>query len=172
MRISKSVLGALAGCAFVAAPAQAQTQNQPQVVTQFNDSTVSRLLLDVQASFNIEAGPGGEKIFRASAGQNTNFTVSPRACTAEAGCVGLLLVATFARSDSRSLAELDTLLNQHNDLNSNAKIYRMPDGTVVLQSYINAVRGISYANAQAQILVFGREIGKARQALTEFGEGR
>ncbi|MEP0190787.1 MAG: hypothetical protein ABJP70_09200 [Erythrobacter sp.] len=169
MRISKSVWGALAAFALVAAPAQAQ--NQPQVVTQFNDSTISRLLLDVQANFNIETGPNGEKIFRASAGQNTNFTVSPRSCNANAGCVGLLLIATFTRSDSRSLAELDALLNRHNDLNSNAKIYRTPDGTVVLQSYINAVQGISYANAQAQILVFGGEIGKARQALSEFSEG-
>ncbi len=170
MRISKSVWGALAVGALLIEPAQAQ--NQPQVVTQFNDSTISRLLLDVQANFNIEAGPGGEKVFRATAGQSTAFTVSPRSCSADAGCVGLLLIATFTRSDTRSLAELDTLLNRHNDLNSNAKIYRLPDGTVVLQSYINAAQGISYANAQAQVLVFGREIGKARDALTEFSEGR
>ena len=143
MRVSKSVWGALAAFASVAVPAQAQAQNQPQVVTQFNDSTISRLLLDVQTNFNIEAGPNGQKVFRASAGQNINFTVSPRACNAEAGCVGLMLIATFTRSDQRGLAELDALLNQYNDLNTNAKIYRTPDGTVLLQSYINAVHGIS-----------------------------
>ena len=155
---------------MVSAPAQAQ--NQPQVVSQFNDSTISRLLLDVQANFDIEAGPEGTKVFRASANGGIAFTLSPRACSAEAGCVGLLLIAVFTRNDKRSLAELDALLSRYNDLNPNGKVYRMEDGTVVLQGYVNAAYGISYANAQSQLLVFGQEITKVRETLTAFSEGR
>lgn len=155
---------------LLATPAQAQAQQQ--VVTQFNDATVSRLLLDVQTNFNIEAGPNGEKVFRAQADGGIAFTVSPRACSPENGCAGLLMIAVFTRSDSRNLGELDALLNRYNDLNPNGKVYRMDDGMVVLQGYINAAYGVSYANAQAQLLVFGQEIGKVRDTLTAFGEGR
>ena len=86
--------------------------------------------------------------------------------------MGLLLIAIFTRSDSRNLGELDALLHRYNDLNPNGKVYRMENGTVVLQGYINAAYGISYANAQAQLLVFGQEIAKLRKTLTDFGEGR
>ena len=41
---------------------------------------------------------------------------------------------------------------------------------MILQSYLNAAFGVSYANAQAQLLVFGQEIGKLREALTAFSE--
>ena len=168
--IRPSLLMATAAASLVAAPAHAQSQQQ--VVAQFNDSTVSRLLLDVQANFNIEAAADGAKIFRAQADGGIAFTLSPRACSAEAGCVGLLLIAIFTRSDSRNLGELDALLHRYNDLNPNGKVYRMENGTVVLQGYINAAYGISYANAQAQLLVFGQEIAKLRKTLTDFGEGR
>lgn len=167
----KSPLMAAAALALiVTAPVQAQ--NQPQVVTQFNDSTVSRLLLDVRANFNIEAGAEGQKIFRAQADGGIAFTLSPRACAAETGCAGLLMIAVFTRKDSRNLGELDALLSRYNDVNPNGKVYRMENGTVVLQGYINAAFGISYANAQAQLLVFGQEIAKVRETLTAFGEGR
>lgn len=165
--------GVVSALAFgIAFQAPAQAQNQPQVVAQFNDATISRLLLDVQANFNIEAGPDGAKIFRAQADGGIAFTLSPRACSAETGCVGLLLIAVYTRSDSRNLGELDVLLHRYNDLNPNAKVYRMDDGTVILQGYINAAYGVSYANAQAQLLVFGQEITKVRQTLTDFSEGR
>lgn len=170
MHLKKWLAGAALAATLTAAPAQAQSQQQ--VVTQFNDATISRLLLDVQTNFNIEAGPEGQKIFRAQAEGGVAFTVSPRACSAENGCVGLLLIAVFTRSDGRSLSDLDALLNRYNDLNPNGKVYRMQDGTVVLQGYVNAAFGVSYSNAQAQLLVFGGEIGKVRDALTAFSEER
>jgi len=169
MRIFGGLLGILGAATLGVAPAQAQSQQQ--VVTEFNDSTISRLLLDVGTNWNIEAGPDGQKVYRASAEGGVNFTLSPRACAAETGCVGLLLIAVFTRSDQRSLGELDQLLNRYNDLNPNGKAYRVEDGTVVLQGYVNAVYGVSYANAQAQILVFGQELGKLRNELTVFSEG-
>ena len=169
MKVIGGLLGLLGLASLLAAPAQAQSQQQ--VVTQFNDSTISRLLLDVGTSWNIEGGPEGQKVYRVSAEGGVNFTLSPRACAAETGCVGLLLVAVFTRNDQRSLGELDQLLNRYNDVNPNGKAYRIEDGTVVLQGYINAVYGVSYANAQAQILVFGQELGKLRNELTVFSEG-
>lgn len=168
---AKNILaGALGALMLMASPAS--SQNQQQVVAQFSDSTISRLLLDVQADFTIEAGADGQKVFRAQAEGGIAFTLSPRACSAENGCVGLLMIAVFTRSDGRSLSELDALLNRYNDLNPNGKVYRMEDGTVVLQGYVNSAFGISYANAQAQILVFGREITQVREALTVFAGGR
>jgi len=169
MRNFGGLLGLLCAAALTATSAQAQSQQQ--VVTQFNDSTISRLLLDVGTNWNIEAGPEGQKVYRVSAEGGVNFTLSPRGCSAETGCVGLLLIAVFTRNDQRSPGELDQLLNRYNDLNPNGKAYRVEDGTVVLQGYVNAVYGVSYANAQAQILVFGQELGKLRNELTVFSEG-
>lgn len=157
--------------AFLCAAAPAAAQNPPGVVTQFNDSTISRLLLDVQANFDIETSPDGGKVFRASADGGLAFTLSPRACGPETGCVGLLMIAVFTRNDGRSLSDLDTLLNRYNDLNPNGKAYRVADGTVVLQGFINAAYGVSYPNAQAQLLVFGQEMGKLREELSAFSQG-
>ena len=170
MKMKRFLPCALAVAALAAAPAHAQ--NQQQVVTQFNDSTISRLLLDVQATWNVEAGPEGQKVFRAQADGGIAFTLSPRACSAEAGCAGLLLIAVFTGSNANKLGELDQLIHRYNDLNPNGKVYRMGDGTVVLQGYINAVYGVSYPNAQAQLLVFGQEIVKVRETLNAFSEGR
>ena len=150
----KIFLTSLMAAVLLASPARAQAPQQ-QAVTQFNDATISRLLLDVQTNFNIEAGPSGQKVFRASADGGLAFTVSPRACSEEQGCTGLMLIAVFTRNDSRNLGELDALLHRYNDLNPSAKVYRMENGTVVLQSYINAAFGISYANARAQLLARG-----------------
>ena len=175
--VSKTTLTlALAATALAAGTAQAQTQapssGPSPVVSQFNSSTIARLLLNVQADFDVEAGANGQTVYRASADGGLAFTLAPRACAPETGCVGLLMIAVFTRSDSRSQAELDTLLNTYNDLNPSGKAYRVADGTVVLQGYINAAYGISYGTAQAQLLVFGQEIVKLRKALEDFGEGR
>lgn len=159
----------MAAVAICCAPAKAQ--NQSQVVTQFDDATISRLLLDVQATWRIDAGAQGRSVYRASADGGIAFTLSPGGCGAETGCTGIVLIATFARNDARSLTELDQLLNFYNDANPTAKVYRTGDGVVILQSYVNAVNGVSYANARAQMLVFGQEIGKLRQTLTAFSEG-
>ncbi len=156
---------------LIASPAQAQTQQQ--VVTQFDAATISRLLLDVQANWQVEQGANGETIYRAQAGEGLAFALTPRACSAEQGCLGLLMVATFTRSDERSLAEIDEFINQYNNLNANSKAVRAGNEAVVLQSYINSAFGISYANAQAQLLVFGQEIQKMRSELTTFSaQGR
>ncbi|MEL7218358.1 MAG: hypothetical protein AAGK01_08005, partial [Pseudomonadota bacterium] len=135
MKLIGGLLGLATAVSLAATPAQAQSQQQ--VVTQFNDSTISRLLLDVGASWNIEGGPNGEKVYRASADGGVNFTLSPRACAAETGCVGLLLITVFTRNDQRSVSELDELLHRYNDLNPNGKAYRVEGGAVVLQGYIN-----------------------------------
>jgi len=170
---------ALAATALAAGAAQAQPQAQQQapssgpspVVSQFNSSTIARLLLELNADFEVEAGANGQTVYRVSAQGGLAFTVAPRACATETGCVGLVMIAVFTRNDSRSLVELDTLLNTYNDLNPNGKAYRTPDGTVVLQGYVNAAYGISYGNAQAQLLVFGQEIVKLRSALEDFAQG-
>ncbi|MEM6857284.1 MAG: hypothetical protein AAF559_05385 [Pseudomonadota bacterium] len=171
---------ALAATTMVAGAAQAQTPAQPQapssgrnaVVSQFNSSTIARLLLSVQADFEVEAGANGQTVYRASAEGGLAFTLAPQACAPEAGCVGLLMIAVFTRNDSRSEAELDTLIHTYNDLNPTGKAYRTANGSVVLQGYINAAYGISYGNAQAQLLVFGQEIVKLRQALEDFSGGK
>ncbi|MEP3051532.1 MAG: YbjN domain-containing protein [Erythrobacter sp.] len=161
-------LGLVATTAF--APVAAQ--GQQQVVTQFDDSTISRLLLDVQTTWQIEPGPDGVSIYRASADGGIAFTALPRACAPEQGCRALAMIAQFTRTDGRPLAELDNFLNTFNDRVPAGKVYRMNDGTVVLQGYINAAFGISYANAQAQLLVYGQNIQALRAGLEAFSEGR
>ncbi len=169
------VLGAIAalvlamGATLGSAPALAQ----PQVVIQFDAPTVSRLLLDVQATWQVEQDGNGGTVYRAQAGETLAFALSPRACSAEQGCVGLLMLATFTRNDERSRSEIDEFLNVFNNLNANSKAVRAGDQAIVLQGYINSVYGISYANAQAQLLVFGQEIEKMRRELTAFSvQGR
>lgn len=152
---------------------QAQQQRQVQFVTQFDAPTVSRLLLDVQATWQVEQDASGATVYRAQAGEGIAFALSPRSCSAEQGCVGLLMLATFTRSDDRSATEMDAFINAYNNLNPNSKALRAGDQAVVLQSYVNAVYGITYANAQAQLLVFGQEIQKMRAELTAFSaQGR
>lgn len=171
MRFLGVVLGALMAMGAFAMPLTAQAQTQ-QVVSQFDDATIARLLLDVKTTWQVEPGTDGRSIYRASADGGINFTLMPQACAPEQGCRAIMVIATFTRGDTRSLAELDTFLNVFNDQVPSAKAYRTGDGTVILQSYINAAFGISYANAQAQLLVFGQDIQAIRAGLTEFGEGR
>lgn len=166
----------------VATPDALHAQDQPQasrpaqqtiqLVTRFDDATISRLLLDVQATWTIEAGPDGRSIYRASAAGGINFAVLPRSCSAEQGCTGLLVIANFAGAQADGPPALDEVLNRFNDLNASAKVYRAGESAVVLQSYINALYGISYPNAKAQLLVFGQELQKLREVLTSLGEGR
>ena len=166
MNLMKILAVTIAIALIAVSPSHAQ--NSDKIVSEFEDSTVSRLLRDVGADFSVEAGIEGQKIYRARAPDGMVFSLAPRACSSQDGCVGLLLIAVFTRSDRRSIVELDDVLNRYNDLNPNGKVYRMKDGTVVLQGYINAVHGISHANAQAQLLVFGQEVAKVREALRAF----
>ncbi len=147
--------------------AQAAPQN-PQVVTQFDAATISRLLLDVQTTWQVETDANGGTVYRAQAGNGLSFALSPRACTPQQGCVGLLMLATFVREDARPRAEVDDFINEYNNLSPSSKAVRAGDQAIVLQGYVNSSYGISYANAQAQLLVFGQEIQKMRASLTEF----
>lgn len=149
----------------------AMAQEKPVVVSRFDNSTIPHLLRDVQTTWTVEQGADGQAIYRVKADGGVAFTVTPRACSAERRCVGLLLIAVFTRGDGRTLADLDNFLSNYNDNNPNGKVYRVQDGeAVVLQGYINAANGIRYANAQAQLLVFGQELAKIRAQLTEFGK--
>lgn len=175
MRSGKVGLGALASVlalagVWMADSVQAQSAQQP-VVTQFDDSTIARLLLDVQAEWQIEAGADGRSIYRASNPNGIRFTAMPRACDQQ-GCRALLVLTPFTRNDRRNLASLDSFLSTFNDQNPSAKAYRTAEGTVVLQSYINAAGGTSFANARAQLLVFGQNIVSMREGLTAFAEGQ
>lgn len=172
MPLKTLMVATLAATLLSATPTPAHAQSQQPTVTQFNDATIARLLLEVQANFNIEAGPQGEKVYRASAEGGIAFTLSARECGAETGCSGLLLVAVFTGSDASRLGELDRLLHRYNDLNPGGKVYRTDDGAVVLQAYITALHGISYPNARAQLLRFGDEIVKVRETLNAFSAGR
>lgn len=152
-----------------AAPA-AHAQDQRTIIARFDDSTISRLLLDVEAQFQIEPGAEGANVYRARAGEGIAFTVSPRACSAQNGCAGLLLIAVFTLDPGAVPQDLDQRLHRYNDVNPNAKVYRADSNAIVLQGYINSAFGISYRNAQAQLLVFGQEIGKLRDALGSMDE--
>ncbi len=163
MKLSFRLLLPVALVASTGVPAAAQQILPP--VTQFDDATVSRLLLDGQATWRIEGGPDGRAVYRVSAQDGINFTVQPQACTADQGCASLLVIATFPARDGVDLLKLDRLLSRFNDVNATAKVYRTSDGTVLLQAYINAAFGISYANAQAQLLIFGRNLQALRAEL-------
>ena len=164
--MKRSVRFALLMMAVALTGAGAAAQQPPVAVTQFDDSTVSRLLLDGQTTWRIEGGPDGRAVYRVSAQDGINFTVQPQACTAEQGCTGLLVIATFAADNGTDMSTLDTLLNRFNDVNTTAKVYRTSEGAVLLQAYINAAFGISYPNAQAQLLIFGRNVQALRAELT------
>lgn len=148
--------------------AQQAQQQRPQVVTQFDDTTVRYLLADVQANWRVEQGADGAPVYRANAGEGLNFTLAPRACSPEGTCVGLMMIAVFENVDLSDPAGLDALLNSFNDSNPTAKVLRSPQGVVALQGYVNAAYGISYRNAQAQFLQFGENIVAVSRALAAF----
>ncbi|MHA7818572.1 MAG: hypothetical protein ACX930_02870 [Erythrobacter sp.] len=174
MRIISTLSTVLATLALatMGAPTLAQQQVQqpqrPQVVAQFNDTMVRYLLADIQATHRVEPGNDGFSIYRATTGEGINFTLAPRACSADVGCQGLMLLAVFSDLRSPDSPRLDTFIHIFNDRNPTAKLIRGPNGIILLQGYINAAFGISYRNAQAQLLVFGQNIVKTSQALAAF----
>lgn len=174
MRIISTLSTVLASVALAAvgmptaAQQQAQQPQRPQVVAQFDDTMVRYLLADISATYQVEQLTDGSYVYRATAEGEINFTLAPRACTPEAGCRGLMLIAIFTDLRSPNLTQLDAFVNSFNDRNPTAKLIRGPDGTVALQAYINASFGISYLNAQAQFLVFGENIVATSRALAAF----
>ncbi|WP_299192999.1 YbjN domain-containing protein [uncultured Erythrobacter sp.] len=173
-------LGALPGAAQAQAtqtvqpqPSQPAPQTQrPQFVTQFDDATVTYLLQDIRATWQTEASIDGHTNYRANAEGGLNFTLSPRACSQETGCLGLMMLAVYTGVNASSLAELDVFLNRLNDTSISVKVFRNGDGIVVLQAYINAAGGITYRNAQSEFLVFGENIVAVSQALAQFERQR
>lgn len=152
---------------------QQQTQPQrPQFVTEFDHRIVTYLLDDVRASWQAEPSNDGHTVYRASAEGAINFTLSPRACSPEGECSSLLMLAVFTGVNAPSMAQLDTFLNRLNDTSPSIKAFRNEQGVVVLQAYANAAGGITYRNAQAQLLVFGQDIVTVSQALAQFEQGR
>ncbi len=151
--------------------AQGQTRQVPPAITQFDDATISRLLLDGQTTWRVESGPDGRPVYRVSAQGGLNFTVQPQVCAPDQGCTGLLVIATFPPAAPLKLDVLDTLLRRFNDTIATAKVYRTDDGTVLLQAYVNAAFGISYANAQAHLLVFDRNVQTLRSDLSSLNSG-
>lgn len=172
MRIYSLISIGIAALAAMASPVSAQQSAAPQVVTQFDNATITRLLTDIQATSRIELNDQGEANYRASAEGGLNFTLAPRACSAETGCMGLMLLGVFTGVDTSNQAAIDAFLNDLNDQSATAKVYRSGDGVVILQGYINAAYGISYANAQAQLLIFGQNIVSVSQALSAFESAR
>lgn len=156
------------GSAAVPLSAQQQPPQRPEAVNRFDEQTIRFLLTDVQATWTVEQNADGTVNYRASAEGGINFVMAPRACDAEAGCVGLVLIAVFTGINARDPAQLDTFVHRFNDTYPTAKVIRNPDGVLALQAYINAARGISYGNAQAQLLVFGQDISNLSRALTQF----
>ena len=158
--------------AVSAGPAIAQQQPAPSqqtvLVTGFDDAVITQLLRDVQATWQVEAGPQNVVNYTASAEGGLNFVLSPRSCDREGRCVGLVMLALFDGLRVRDVAQLDTVLHRFNDLDATAKVYRAGRDTVLLQGYINAAYGISYDNARAQLLVFGQDIVSTSRTLTAF----
>ena len=160
--------------ALSAAPLAAQNEGfqseaaSPQLVTQFDAATVSRLLLDVRATWETEPSIDGHTNYRASAEGGLNFTLSPRACSERIGCLGLMMLAVYTDVRAPNMAALDGFLNQLNDTSPSVKVFRNTQGTVVLQSYINSAGGITYRNAQSELLVFGQDIVSVSQAIARF----
>ena len=178
MRIFPLISIGLAALAMAAAPVAAQQSTgqgnraaAPQVVIAFDDPTITRLLTDIQATWRVEANEQGGINYRASADGGLNFTLAPRACSPENGCLGLMILAVFTAVDTSDQTQIDAFLNDLNDQSATAKVYRSGNGVVILQAYINSSYGISYGNAQAQLLIFGQNIVSVRQALSAFESG-
>ena len=157
-----------------AAPLAAQNEGfqseaaSPQLVTQFDAATVSRLLLDVRATWDTEPSIDGHTNYRASAEGGLNFTLSPRACSEQNGCLGLMMLAVYTDVRAPNMAALDGFLNQLNDTSPSVKVFRNTQGTVVLQSYINSTNNITYHNTQSKLLIFNQNIISINQTITQF----
>lgn len=169
--LSAALLAGVLALSGSPALAQQQAPQRPQIVTQFDNTIVTMLLQDVQATWQVEAAPDGNLNYRAQADGGLNFTLAPRSCTPEAGCLGLMMLAVFTGVNAQNAAQLDALLTRLNDSSATIKVFRDPQGVVILQSYANAAGGISYRNAQAQLLLFGEDIVIVSRALAQFEQG-
>lgn len=153
----------------VAATAQQQpVQQRPQMVQRFDHQTVRSLLDGVEVAWRIDQDANGDLTYRATAQSGVSFVAAPRSCTTEQGCIGLVLVSVFDGVNVTDLARFDAFVHQFNDRFPTAKVVRNGPQTVTLQAYINAAYGISYQNAQAQMLTFGQDITNLSRALTAF----
>ncbi len=173
--LALSIVASLFAAPVVAqqtSPANQAAPERPQVVSRFDEQTVRYLLEDVQANWQVERSPDGGLTYRASAPGGLNFVAAPRSCGTEVGCVGLVLVALFDDVQVDDAARLDAFINGHNDKFPTAKVMRDAQGMIALQAYINAAYGISYRNAQAQLLVFGQDISALARALAEFEQSQ
>ena len=170
--LAAGVLAFSSTAALAQQQAQQQAPQRPQFVTQFDNTIVTMLLQDVQATWQVEAAPDGNLNYRAQADGGLNFTLAPRSCTPEAGCLGLMMLAVFTGVNAQNPAQLDALLARLNDSSATIKVFRDPQGIVILQSYANAAGGITYRNAQAQLLLFGDDIVTVSRALAQFEQGR
>lgn len=150
-----------------AAPASQQPE-RPQAINRFDPAIIQMLLQDLGTRVQLDQGQDGVTRYRASADGGINFTAFPAACSDETGCVGLITVAIYSGLEIPADASLDDFLNRFNDANPSAKVFRTPANEVVIQSYINAANVITYRNALSQLLVFGRDVLRARQSLAEF----
>lgn len=176
MRILQMISMGIASLSLAAgaAPVFAQEQEQPprpQVVGQFNEQVVTALLQDVRATWTVEQGADGNINYRANAEGGINFTLAPRACSEETGCLGMMMIAIFTGVNPPSTVQLDAFLNDFNDSSATAKVFRNEEGIVVLQGYINASYNISYRNAQTQLLIFGQDIVALSRALALLEQG-
>ena len=175
MQILKSLSAAFVASvlAISSTPAVAQQQapERPQIITQFDQLMVTYLLQDVQATWTVETDAQGNTNYRASAEGGINFTLAPRACSEQSGCLGMMMLAVFTGVNAPSMTELDAFLNRLNDTSGTIKVFRNAQGVVVLQEYMNAAGGISYRNAQAQLYVFGEDIVAVSRALAQFERG-
>lgn len=171
-----SIAPAIALAIGAASPAAAQQQRQAPaqgqtvLINQFNDAVITQLLRDVQATWQVENGPQGVVNYTANAEGGLNFVLSPRSCSPDGGCRGLVMLALFDGLNVTNSAELDTVIHRFNDLDATAKVYRAGNDTVLLQGYMNAAYGITYDNARAQLLVFGQDIVSVSRTLTAFEE--
>lgn len=161
----------LAAVGVPASAQQAQQPQRPQFVTQFDDTTIRYLLADIQATYQVEQASDGSNVYRATAEGQINFTLAQRACATETGCPGLMLIALFTNLQVSDATRLDAFIHQFNDQNPTAKLIRGPRNVVALQAYINASYGITYRNAQSQLLVFGENIVTTSRALANFERG-
>ncbi|MEL7197342.1 MAG: hypothetical protein AAGL10_03415 [Pseudomonadota bacterium] len=143
-----------------------QAQSAPPIIVQFDDATIARLLLAVEANWQTQAGAEGRVVYRANAQGGINFTLVPRACSEEQGCLALVVLANFTGVQVENASVLDNFVHRFNDANPSAKVYRIGENGIVLQAYINSAQGISFANAQAQLLVFGQDLIVLREELT------
>jgi len=176
--LTKISAALLAGViAITANPAIAQQAQQtqppprPEFVTQFDNTMVTYLLQDVQATWQVEQLEDGNVNYRAQAAGGLNFTLAPRACSEQTGCVGLLMLAIYTGVNASNGAQFDAFLHRLNDSSATIKVFRNPNGVVILQGYINAAGGITYRNTQAQLLLFGEDIVTVSRALAQFEGG-